>query len=212
MTRFSGFSDRAFEFYDELAANNSRQFWAEHKPVYESEVRDPMRALVTELEREFGEATVFRPHRDVRFSKDKSPYKTHQGAFVAISPGIGYYVHLDAEGLLAGGGFYSHAPTQVERYRTSVDDDVTGAQLEGIVAAVREAGFELDGDRLKTKPRGYDAEHPRIDLLRYKSLTAFKRFSAPSWLATPAAADHVRETWRLLVPLNEWVAANVGPA
>jgi uncharacterized protein (TIGR02453 family) len=208
---FNGFSDCVFDFYDELAANNSRAFWAEHKTVYETEVRDPMRALVAELEPEFGEATLFRPYRDVRFSKDKSPYKTHQGAFVEIEPGIGYYVQVDSEGLLAGGGFHHHASAQVERYRKAVDDEATGTGLRAIVVGLREAGLELQGEQLKTKPRGYAAGHPRIDLLRYKSLMALKRFGAPDWLATPTAVDHVRDTWRRLVPLNEWIMRNVGP-
>jgi uncharacterized protein (TIGR02453 family) len=208
---FNGFSDRVFEFYDELAANNSKPFWAEHKTVYETEVRDPMRALVAELEPEFGEATLFRPFRDVRFSKDKSPYKTHQGAFVGVEPGIGYYVQLDSEGLLAGGGFHHHASSQVERYRTAVDHSSTGADLRAIVTVLRETGFELEGERLKTRPRGYDAEHPRVDLLRFKSLMALKRFGAPDWLATRATLDHVRDAWRRLVPLNEWIVLNVGP-
>ena len=211
MPTFNGISDRAFEFFDELAANNSKAFWAEHKTVFEAEVRDPMQALVSALEPEFGEAHLFRPYRDVRFSKDKSPYKTHQGAFVGIEPGIGYYVQVDAEGLLAGGGFRHHATTQVERFRKAVDDRTTGAGLEAIVTGLRDAGFELAGEQLKTKPRGYDADHPRIDLLRFKSLMALKRFGAPDWLATPAAVDHVRDAWQRLVPLNEWVTLNVGP-
>jgi uncharacterized protein (TIGR02453 family) len=207
---FNGFSDRVFDFYDALAADNSRSFWAEHKTVYETEVRDPMRALVAELEPEFGEATVFRPHRDVRFSKDKSPYKTHQGAFVAVQPGIGYYVQVDAEGLLAGGGFHPRASTQVERYREAVDDESTGSALRGIVTELRDTGLDVEGERLKTKPRGYDNAHPRIDLLRYKSLMVLERFGAPDWLATSAAVDQVRDTWRRLVPLNDWIARNVG--
>ena len=211
MSTFNGFSDRVLDFYDELAANNSKAYWAEHKTVYETEVRDPMRALVAALESEFGEATLFRPYRDVRFSKDKSPYKTHQGAFAGIEPGIGYYVQVDSEGLLAGGGFHHHASTQVERYRNAVDDEATGAGLSSIVTGLRDAGFELEGEQLKTRPRGYDADHPRIDLLRFKSLTALKRFGAPDWLATPAAADQVRDAWRRLVPLNEWIILNVGP-
>jgi uncharacterized protein (TIGR02453 family) len=208
---FNGFSDRALDFYDELAVDNSKAFWADNRAVYETEVRDPMRALVAELEPDFGEAHLFRPYRDVRFSKDKSPYKTHQGAFVGIEPGIGYYVQVDSEGLLAGGGFHHHATTQVERYRKAVDDRSTGTGLEAVVAALRDAGFDIEGEQLKTRPRGYDADHPRIELLRFKSLMGLKRFGAPEWLATPAAVDHVRDTWRRLVPLNEWIILNVGP-
>jgi len=208
---FNGFSDRVFDFYDGLVADNTKSYWAEHKTVYETEVRDPMRALVAQLEPEFGEANLFRPYRDVRFSKDKSPYKTHQGAFVGIAPGIGYYLQIDADGLLAGGGFHYHASSQVDRYRKAVDEEPTGARLAATVSKLRDAGFDIEGEQLKTKPRGYDADHPRIDLLRFKSLMALKRFGGPDWLATPAAADHVRETWRRLVPLNEWILRNVGP-
>lgn len=208
---FNGFSDRVFEFYDGLVADNTKSYWAEHKTVYETEVRGPMQALVAELAPEFGDAKLFRPYRDVRFSKDKSPYKTHQGAFVAVEPGIGYYLQIDTEGLLAGGGFHHHAPAQVERYRRAVDDESSGTGLARVLTGLRDADFDIEGERLKTKPRGYDADHPRIDLLRFKSLTALKRFGAPDWLLTREAVDHVRDTWRRLVPLNEWVVRNVGP-
>jgi uncharacterized protein (TIGR02453 family) len=208
---FTGFPAAALDFYDDLEMDNSKTYWTANKHVYEESVRAPMAALLAELEEEFGTAKMFRPYRDVRFAKDKSPYKTHQGAFVGVKPGIGYYVQLDSEGLLAGGGFHHHASTQVERYRTAVDDSSTGADLRAIVTVLRETGFELEGERLKTRPRGYDAEHPRVDLLRFKSLMALKRFGAPDWLATRATLDHVRDAWRRLVPLNEWIVLNVGP-
>ena len=212
MASFSGFSDRAVGFYAALAADNSKEFWTAHKAVYESEVRDPMRALVATLESDFGPVTIFRPYRDTRFSKDKSPYKTYQGAFAGVSPGIGYYLQLDAGGLLAGGGFHAHDSRQVERYRHAVDTDATGRELKGIVAQMRTAGFAFEGEQLKTKPRGYDADHARIDLLRYKSLMAVKTFGNPEWLASSAALDEVRRVWQQVVPLSEWILANVGPA
>jgi uncharacterized protein (TIGR02453 family) len=123
---FSGFSDRAVEFYAELAANNTRDFWTANKAVYETEVRDPMRALVGELEAEFGPAKLFRPHRDTRFSNDKTPYKTGQAALVGEGTGIGYYLSVDARGLSVGGGFRAHSPVQVARFRGAVDDAATG--------------------------------------------------------------------------------------
>ena len=212
MTTFTGFSDRALTFYADLAAHNTRDFWADHKAVWETEVRDQMRALVAELEPEFGPATVFRPHRDTRFSHDKSPYKTHQGAIVGGSAGLGYYVQVDADGLLVGGGFHSHEAAQVERYREAVDEETTGTELAGIVAALRGNGFELEGEQLKTRPRGYPADHPRVDLLRHKSLMAIQRVGAPAWLAEPRALEEVRTWWRLLRPLGDWVEANVGAA
>jgi uncharacterized protein (TIGR02453 family) len=166
VTTFSGFSHRAIVFYAELAAHNTRDFWTANKAVYESEVRDPMRALVGELEGEFGVAKLFRPHRDTRFSTDKTPYKSGQGALVGEGTGIGYYVSLDARGLSVGGGFRGHSPAQVARFRSAVDDAATGPEVSDLVAGLRSNGFDVGGDALKTKPRGYDADHPRLELLR----------------------------------------------
>jgi uncharacterized protein (TIGR02453 family) len=212
MPTFPGFSDRAVAFYAELAADNTREFWAAHKAVYESEVRDPMRALVADLESEFGPAKLFRPHRDTRFSADKTPYKTHQAALASDDAGIGYYVQLDARGLTVGGGFRAHSSAQIARFRAAVDDDATGPEVSDLVAELRSTGFDIEGDALKTKPRGYDADHPRIDLLRCRSLMAVRMFGAPAWLASPAALEQVRDAWRSVTPLNRWVAGNVGPA
>jgi uncharacterized protein (TIGR02453 family) len=209
---FAGFSDRAVAFYADLAADNTRGFWTANKAVYDSEVRDPMRALVADLEPEFGPSKMFRPHRDIRFSNDKTPYKTHQSALAGDGSGLGYYVKLDSSGLTAGGGFRAHSPDQVARFRNAVDAEATGVALSGVVARLREDGFHIEGDELKTKPRGYAADHPRIELLRCRSLMAFKMFGTPAWLASPAAFDEVRSAWRKVTPLREWVAANVGPA
>ena len=133
MSGFTGFSDRALELYAGLEADNSRQYWTDHKTEWEAEVRDPMRALVAELEAEFGPAKLFRPHRDVRFSADKTPYKTHQGAFVSASDGselgVGWYVQVDKDGLLAGGGWRAHDSEQVKRYRDAVAPDQPGEEL-----------------------------------------------------------------------------------
>jgi uncharacterized protein (TIGR02453 family) len=155
---------------------------------------------------------VFRPHRDVRFSADKSPYKTHQGAIAGPVPGIGFYVQVDADGLLVGGGFHSHSGAQVDRYRAAVDADSTGAELAAIVRELDGAGFQLEGERLKTRPRGIAADHPRITLLRHKSLMELKHHGRPPWVATSAALDEVRAGWTALMPLNEWITTNVGVA
>jgi uncharacterized protein (TIGR02453 family) len=208
VTRFTGFSSRAVAFYAELESDNTKAFWERHKQVYETEVRAPLEALLAELEPEFGEAKVFRPYRDVRFSKDKSPYKTHQGALVGTD-GVGWYVHLDSDGLLVGGGFRAHSPADVAAFRMAVDEETSGDALGRIVATLGRQGFAIEGERLKTTPRGYPAEHPRIDLLRHKSLMVFRSFGTPRWLSTPAAADRVRDAWGELRPLNDWVREHV---
>jgi uncharacterized protein (TIGR02453 family) len=209
---FAGFSRQAVDFYAALEADNTKAFWAEHKHDYEDQVREPMLALLDGLEDEFGPAKLFRPYRDVRFSKDKSPYKTHQGALVGLHPGIGYYVQLSSGGLLAGGGFRMHSPDQVDRFRAAIAADGSGTALERVVDGLRAAGLTVEGDRLKTRPRGYDADHPRIELLKYKELMAVRAFGTPRWLSTPAAAQRVADTWRLIRPLTDWVVEHVDAA
>jgi uncharacterized protein (TIGR02453 family) len=208
---FAGFSDRALELYAGLEADNSREYWARHKAEWEAEVRDPMRALLAGLEDEFGPAKLFRPNRDVRFSKDKAPYKTHQGALVPVSEdtvGVGFYVQVDAEGLLAGGGWRSHGTDEIARYRAAVDA-ATGTELQRLVDRLEAAGFDIEGDRVATRPRGVPADHPRLELMRARSLMVFRRFGAPDWLATPRAAAEVRDAWRAVRPLADWVGRQV---
>lgn len=210
MVRFGGFPFAGLDFYEDLEADNSKTFWAAHKQTYEEAVRAPMAALAEELEGEFGSAKLFRPYRDVRFSKDKSPYKTHQGAVAGAAPGVGWYVQVSAAGLFVDGGFYSGSPEQLARLRTTIDDEVRGAELAAILDGLTARGYEIGGDRLKTKPKGFAADHPRIDLLRHKTLHAHRDFGAPDWLATPRAATEVRASWEALRPLVEWLGAVVG--
>ena len=95
-----GFPDEAFDFYEGLQADNSKAYWTAHRETYETAVRAPLVALLAALEDEFGAGHVFRPYRDVRFSKDKTPYKDHQGAFAEVGDAVGYYVQISADGLL----------------------------------------------------------------------------------------------------------------
>lgn len=209
MSGFAGLPRWGVWFYAELERRNTKEFWAAHKSQWERDVREPIQALVDELEAEFGPAKLFRPYRDVRFSTDKSPYKTHQGALVGPGPGIGYYVQLSSDGLMVGGGFRSHSPAHTEAFRAAVADDATGHDLVLIAAALENGGFTLEGAALKTRPRGYPSDHPRLGLLRRKELMGVKRLGEPTWLDTPAAMDHVRDAWRAVRPLAEWVVANV---
>ncbi|UGT64372.1 DUF2461 domain-containing protein [Nocardia asteroides] len=212
MSGFSGFPLAGLDFYEDLEADNSKSFWTAHRDVYESAVREPMLALTALLEPEFGPAKLFRPYRDVRFSKDKTPYKTAQGAVVHTAPGVGWYVQVGAPGLFVGGGFYHGSPGQLAQLRSTVDDEVRGTELRTILAATAAAGFTIGGEKLKTKPKGFDADHPRIDLLRHKSITAGRQFGAPDWLETPRTADEIRTAWEDVRPLVEWLSAVVGGA
>src|SRR5215217_7306574 len=211
MTTFQGIPAGAFEFYQELQENNTREWWQENKDRYQTLVREPFIALLAELEPRFGPGKIFRPNRDIRFSQDKSPYKTAQGAFASIQEGVGYYLQISAEGLLVGGGYHSHTPAQLARYRNSVDASGTGESLRHIVEAVGAAGFLVEGEKLKTVPRGYPQDHPRAELLKHKSLSAATDLGQPDWLATPAAVQEIAALWDELRPLVDWVGRHAAP-
>jgi uncharacterized protein (TIGR02453 family) len=204
---FTGFGEDAVEFYDGLQADNSKAYWTDRKAVYEGQIRAPMQALLTALEPEFGEGKIFRPYRDVRFAKDKSPYKTACGA--TAGP---YYVQISAEGLMAAGGYYQMSGDQVARFRVAADDERRGDDLAARLAALEAAGLAVAGERLKSRPRGFDPEHPRLEMLRFKSLYAWRSWPPDDVLHGPGALDRVAEAWRSLGPLQEWLADHVGPS
>jgi len=204
---FHGWSAESLEFYEGLAADNSKTYWTEHKAVYDEHVLAPMSELLDELADEFGEGRIFRPYRDVRFSADKSPYKTAIGATLSG----GGYVQLSADGLAAGSGYYVMAPDQIDRYRRAVSDERTGEQLRRELAALERQGVEIVArDALKTAPRGYPKDHPRADLLRNKGLIAWQEWPVEPWLETAAAKDRIVWFFRVALPLRDWLDTNVG--
>jgi uncharacterized protein (TIGR02453 family) len=205
---FRGWPAEALEFYEGLEADNTKAYWTEHKAVYEEAVYGPMAALLAELAGEFGEGRIFRPYRDVRFSADKTPYKTA----IAATVGAGY-VHLSADGLMAGAGMYHLAPDQLERYRQAVASDRTGAELEGLIRTLSQTQVDVHGtDPLKTVPKGYPRDHPRAELLRNKGLVAMKQWPAAGWLGTAAAKKRIVDMLRATRPLCGWLDEHVGPS
>src|ERR1700742_1376204 len=189
---FTGFPSQALDFYDDLEVDNSRTFWEKHKGTYEYSVKRPMVALCAGLAEEFGDAKVFRPFRDIRFAKDKTPYKTAQGAFVEVGPATGWYVEISARGVRTGAGFY---------------DASRGNDLAQIIKKLEANGWVIGGHVLKTAPRGYDLSHPRIGLLRHKSLTIGHDYGFEPIIHTPELLEAVRDDWRTLRPFVEWVTA-----
>lgn len=204
---FHGWAAESLEFYEGLEADNSKTYWTEHKAVYDEHVLAPMSDLLDELADEFGEGKIFRPYRDVRFSADKTPYKTHIGATLSN----GGYVQLSAEGLAAGTGYYTMAPDQIDRYRKAVADERTGTGLRRELDALEKQGVDVVArDALKTVPRGYPKDHPRIELLRYKGLIAWQEWPVEQWLETGAAKDRIVWFFRVAKPLREWLDTHVG--
>ena len=204
---FNGIPVAALDFYEDLETDNSKAFWTAHKQVYDEMVKAPLDALSAALAPEFGTPKFFRPYRDIRFAKDKTPYKTHQGVWFAESS---CYLHVGASGLFVAAGYWDTSPAQIERLRRAVADDVAGAELERAVASMTKAGYTLGGTQLTRVPSGYAKDHPRAELLRYKSLTAHREFGCPSWLSTKRAQSEVAKAWRSMSPLTAWLDTQVG--
>ncbi len=209
---FHGIPAEAFDFYMKLMADNSRAFWAEHRHEYETSVREPLMDLQALLEPEFGPGHLYRPHRDVRFSADKSPLKDHQGLFVESRHGLGWYLQLSLSGLLVAGGWYRSTPEQVARYRAAVAADEAETLRARLDAAIAH-GLVVGGVRLKTRPRGVDPDHPRVDLLRHRSLVLSREWEPAAWMEDPGTVDQrVRRAWHAMTPVMDWLADAAGPA
>jgi uncharacterized protein (TIGR02453 family) len=203
---FQGWPEEALEFYDGLLADNSKTYWLANKHIYEECVLAPMTELLDELGPDHGEWKIFRPYRDVRFSKDKSPYKTEIGAVIGDG-----YIRLSAAGLAAGSGMYEMASDQLDRYRKAVVHDRTGSELEGVIDRVRGHDIGVSGHQmLKTVPRGYPADHDRIELLRCKGLVAWKEWPVEPWLGTAEAKTRITDFLAATRPLDAWLADHVG--
>ncbi len=209
---FTGFPERALIFYEGLEVDNSKTYWTDHRAVYDDCVKVPMEQLLADLVPEFGEAKFFRPYRDVRYAKDKTPYKTHAAAVVHRPGGGALYLQFSAAGLLLGGGAYHPDSAQVQRMRQAIADDHLGPALQDELARLRKAGWDIGGNPIKTRPHGYDNDHPRLDLLRFRALSASHDYGDQPWLATRDALSRVRRGWRRLAPLNDWIATHLGSA
>jgi uncharacterized protein (TIGR02453 family) len=188
--------------------DNTKQFWTAHKEFYLTSVLDPMQALLAELEQEFGEGRIFRPYRDTRFSSDKSPYKTN----IAAHNGAGY-ISLSSDALGVGSGLYMPAPDQLTRFRAAVADERSGTELLALLKELRTKRIPVTAhETLKSAPRGYAKDHPRIDLLRWKGVTAWKEWPVGPWLGTAGSKRRIVEFLRATGPLREWLDRNIGTA
>jgi len=208
---FEGFPEQALEFYEGLEADNSKAYWTDHRGAYESCVRVPMQELLARLEPEFGPAKLFRPYRDVRFSNDKTPYKTAAAAAIGDDVQGGLYVQLSAAGLLLAGGAHGLTTDQARRLRAAVADDRPGRALVGVLDGLQAAGFAVEGERLKRLPKEHAADHPRAGMLTLKTLFAVQQHEPQEWLHSADAADRVAQAWRAVAPLNGWLRQHVGP-
>jgi len=204
--QFRGFPREGLRFFKRLETHNERAWFQAHKDTYERACREPMQELMAELEPTQGPNKIFRINRDIRFSSDKSPYKTHIAAVVG-----GYYIHLSKAGLYVATGIYRPDPAVLARLRSAIDRDASGGKLQTIVASLRRKGYQVEThETLTGAPRGYAMDHPRIDLLRMKDLVAGRKLGAGPWLSTRKALGRVERVMRDVTPFKDWLRRHVG--
>ncbi len=208
VARFTGFPEELLDFYDALEMDNSRSYWQANKAVFEVAVRQPLELLAAELGSEFGPVKIFRPYRDLRFSKDKRPYQEQ----ASLSAGD-FYFSVSAGGVFTGGGYWHPAADQLERFRRGVDEPTAAGAVRRVLDGLRKEGIELSSDdMLKSAPAGYSRDHPKIELLRRKHLAVIQHRDPGDWLHSRQALQFVRGSWRHMKAWTDWLAENVGPS
>lgn len=228
--QFTGFSPDASDFFGELQFNNNRTWFEANKRRYAEQIQSPAQAFVEALgarlqslspnirfdTRLNGSGSIMRIYRDVRFSADKSPYKTNLG--VTWWEGVGkkteqpgYYFHLDVEGGWLAGGLYQFDKPTMQTYQRAVDAEASGARLQTIVSAIRsENGFRVGGEQYARVPRSYAADHPRADLLRHKGLIAGGPPVPDAILHSAELVDYCFAQCRVIQPLIGWLVELTG--
>jgi uncharacterized protein (TIGR02453 family) len=199
----------ALEFLRELEDNNDRDWFKANRHRYDEHLMAPAQALAGELSA-LGPPHFFRPYNDTRFHM-RPPIKEQLGLAIGYGGAGGYYVELSLDGLLVAAGLHRPAPDQLERFRAAIDDGRRAAAFERAVRTAANAGLEVPPPELKRAPRGYPIDHPRIDRLRLKEITVYKRHPLEPWLHEPRCRDRIASELEAARPLVAWLAKNVGP-
>ena len=225
-THFGGFPEEGIEVLLGLEKNNRKEWFEQNRSVYETALLAPLRAYVTEmgdrLRRDLAPMIVAEPalnrslyriYRDVRFSKDKRPYKTQVAALLweggEKHHAPGFYFQLDARNVMFGAGIYQLLPSTLDRFRRCVDEKKSGERLVKIIAALKAEDMEIGGQALKRAPRGYPPDHPRVDLLKHKGLYTMIELPGPPWLHTAELLDHAEAFFRKMGDLHRWLRENL---
>jgi uncharacterized protein (TIGR02453 family) len=229
---FRGFPEECIDFYVELAQNNSKIWFDAHKKDFEEHVMGPARDFVAEMGRCLAKISpeihadprvnrsIFRPYRDIRFSKDKTPYKTHLGIFFwegsrAKMECSGYYFHLEPPTLFLAAGMHRFSPSLLGTYRDSVVDAKHGSELTKAIRKISKLkGYSVGGTHYKKTPRGYDASHENASMLLYNGLYAWTEDPIPSEFYSPKILAYCFDRFKKLSPLHKWLVdmtGRVGP-
>jgi uncharacterized protein (TIGR02453 family) len=223
---FNGISRSATRLIVELAHRQDREWYSAHKPQIDAQIYAPLRALLADasaaLRRTYGghelTAKVFRIHRDVRFSKDKSPFKDHASGVLMVGanrdPGtaIGALYLQVGPDQGAAAGHWMMAPDALARYRKAVLDPERGARLQKLLAPLLERGYQLvSAQQLSRAPRGVDPSHPRASLLRHKGLALDFPPIPPRVRYTSALASWCIERAKEVAPVVRWLLQHSVP-
>lgn len=234
MSAFAGFSPQAFKFLKGLKRNNNKPWFEENRGLYERAIKQPLQHLAEELDVQFAKLApefvappkraLFRIYRDVRFSKDKSPYKTHAALWVfhrdagrgvgrEAHGGAGFYFHLEPGASMVAGGFWMPARPELNVLREAIAEDHRPfARIVQAAAFARRFGGLTDdepGVRLTRVPRGFAPDHPAADWLRFASFTASRRLSDAEALS-PKLVPTIMKDYAALLPLVRWLNATLG--
>ena len=220
-TTFAGMPDEGLAFLEDLEERNTKEFFDANKGVFKEQVQAPFAALVeaaaARLRRSvpgIGQPKVFRIYRDLRFSKDKTPYKTSLSASIPSRPaeegdgpgvGTGFYVNVGPAGLYTASGLYHPGRPELERVRAAVADPATGPELEAVLRKAAGKGLEPYLDPLQRMPRPWTADHPRADLLKARSLVLNRQHDRAPWLRQRELLDHLLADWKAMIPFNRWL-------
>jgi uncharacterized protein (TIGR02453 family) len=220
-TAFVGMPDEGLAFLEDLEERNTKDFFNANKAVFKEQVQVPFAALVEAAARRLrrtvpslGQPKIFRIYRDLRFAKDKTPYKTSMSASVPSRPreedggpgvGTGFYVNVGPAGLYTASGLYHPGRPELQRVRAAVADPATGPELEAILRKAAGKGLESYLDPLQRMPRPWPADHPRAELLKARSLVLNRQHDRAPWLQTTELLDHLLADWKAMVPFNRWL-------
>ncbi len=221
---FEGFTKKTPKFFRDLVKNNNKSWFQENKELYQSQVQDPSREFVTDLGSLLKtmsrgvvadprvNKSLFRINRDTRFSKDKSPYKTHMGLWWWEGPGArmdcsGFYFQLEPPKIMLAVGMHCMPKSLLPVFRDSVAHKRYGPALVKAIKQVEEAGYQVGGAHYKRVPRGFDPDHPRAELLKYNGLWAALETKIPPEFYTPELADWCLPHYKAMLPLHKWLLA-----
>ena len=221
-TGFNGFPRETSEFFAELIMNNSKAWFDEHRQDYEEHIMTPARAFIVHMGARLRtispgiiadprvNKSLFRINRDTRFSKDKSPYKSHLGLWFWEGEGArmecsGYYFHLKPPLLMLAAGMHEFPKNILDAYRESVVHPKHGPALAEAIKQVKTQGFLVGGKHYKKTPRGYDANHENADLLLYNGLYVAEETPIPPELHSPACLDYCFSRYEQMQPVHTWL-------